>query len=131
MSSPGKISARQERAILALLTCRTHAEAAEAAKIGPATLTRWLADRDFLAAYRSARRSVVESAIGRLQQAATSAVDALARNLSCGRPTAEVAAAKAILEQSIKAVELVDLLDRVEELEARLAATTTKKGIRL
>ena len=64
----------------------------------------------------------MEGAIGRLQQAATEAVTTLQRNLTCGTPAVEVRAATAILDQAIKAIELFDVVERVEQLEARLAA---------
>ena len=67
----------------------------------------------------------MEGAIGRLQQAATEAVAALQRNLTCGTPSVEVRAATAILDQAIKAVELFDLVERVEQLEARLTSGAT------
>jgi hypothetical protein len=66
---------------------------------------------------------VVEGAIGHLKQAATEAVATLRRNLTCGTPSVEVRAATAILDQATKAVELFDMVERVERLEARLEAS--------
>ena len=128
----GKRPQREEAAIGALLSEPTIGAAAQKAGIGENTLLRWMAEPDFKARYRAARRSVVEGAIGRLQQAATQAVDALARNLTCGIPAVEVGAAKSILDQAIKAVELVDLAERIEALEqaSELAAERTKGGRR-
>jgi len=96
--------------------------AARAVDIAPATIWRWTQQADFRAKLRDARRAVVEGAIGRLQQAATEAVTTLQRNLTCGTPAVEVRAATAILDQAIKAIELFDVVERVEQLEARLAA---------
>jgi hypothetical protein len=62
----------------------------------------------------------VEGAIGRLQAVATLAVDALERNLRCGIPAVEVGAARSVLDHAIKAVETVDLLERIEVLETDL-----------
>ena len=131
MSGHGEKRTRlEEAAITALLACPTIEAAAEQAGIAPATLRRWLAEPEFKARYRAARRSVVEGAIGRLQQAATQAVDALARNLACGIPAVEVGAAKAVLDQAVKAVELVDMAERIEALEQahELAATAPRRG---
>jgi hypothetical protein len=75
---------------------------------------------EFRAKLRDARRAVVEGAIGRLQAAATEAVDTLRRNLTCGTPSVEVRAATAILDQAVRAVELWDLAERLDRLEARL-----------
>jgi hypothetical protein len=115
---------REDAALAALLGEPTIEAAAKKAGVGESTLLRWMAEPEFKARYRAARRSVVESAVGRLQQAATQAVDALTRNLTCGTPAVEVGAAKSVLDQAIKAVELVDLAERVEALEqaAELAA---------
>jgi hypothetical protein len=111
---------KQDRAILALLTEPTVEAAARSADVAPATIWRWTQQADFRSRLRDARRAVVEGAIGRLQAAATEAVDALRRNLTCGTPSVEVRAATAILDQAIKAVVLFDLAERVEHLEARL-----------
>ena len=108
---------KEDAALAALLSEPTIEAAARKAGIGESTLLRWMAEPTFKARYRAARRSVVESAVGRLQQAATQAVDSLTRNLTCGIPAVEVGAAKSVLDQAIKAVELVDLAERVEQLE--------------
>ena len=113
---------RQERAIIALLAHPTIGSAAAAAEVSEVTLWRWMKDPEFKAKLRDARRELVETAIGRLSQVATEAVDALQRNLTCGTPSVEVRAATAIIDQAIKAVELFDLVERVEQLEARLTA---------
>jgi hypothetical protein len=122
---------QEEAAIASLLTEATIESAAQKAGVGERTLVRWLQEPAFKAEYRAARRSVVESAIGRLQQAATQAVDALTRNLTCGTPAVEVGAAKAVLDQAIKAVELIDLAERVEALEqaSEQAAEREKQGL--
>jgi hypothetical protein len=81
------------------------------ATVAPADLA------NFAAAYQAARRQAFGSAVGRLQQASADAVDALRRNLSCGTPAAEIAAARAILEHARAGIEREDLAQRVEELE--------------
>ena len=120
---------KEEAAIAALLAEPTIAGAAVKAGVSERTLVRWLQEPAFKTQYRAARRSLVESAVARLQQAASDAVDALSRNLSCGTPAVEVGAAKAILDQAIKGVELVDLVERVEQLE-QVAATSEDRGDR-
>lgn len=118
MSGGTKLSHHQERAISALLSTRTIPEAAAAAGISARTLERWIAESEgFSAAYRAARRRVVEVAIGRIQEATGDAVATLSRNLTCGKPAVEVRAALGILEHAIKAVELWDIEARIEALE--------------
>jgi hypothetical protein len=112
---------KQDRAILALLTERSVEAAARSADVAPATIWRWSQQAEFRTRLRAARRAVVEGAIGRLQAAATEAVDTLQRNLTCGTPSVEVRAAATILDQAIKAIELFDIVERVEQLEARLS----------
>src|SRR5262249_31641139 len=41
-------------------------------------------------------------------------------NLSCGNPSAEIAAAKAILDNGLRGVEVADLAERIGQLEQRL-----------
>jgi hypothetical protein len=65
-------------------------------------------DANFQACYRASRRQLVETAIAQLQKHATTA--------------ARVAAAKTILDQSVSAIELMDLQERIERLEELEAA---------
>src|SRR6476469_6684325 len=104
MSGPtNTLTPRQHAAVAALLTERTHALAAEKARVAEQTLRRWLAtDHNFLTAYRAARRAVMDGVTGRLQQAGAAAVDALERNLTCGKPADEVRAAVAALAHAAR-----------------------------
>jgi hypothetical protein len=114
----GGLTEKQEAAITALLTEKTHVEAAKKAGIGEATLRRYLTQPEFVAAYRQARRAIVEDAVTALQKAATAAVKTLERNLDCGNLVVETRAAQLVLEQAFRGAELLDLAQRIEELEA-------------
>jgi len=127
MSGRTKLHRKQEALIAALLTEPSHASAAARAGVSEATLHRWLRLPDFQAAYRLARRGVVETAIGRLQQATGKAVDALERNLTCGQAGSEIRAALGILAQALKAVELIDLVGRIEELKRQILNTPAEE----
>lgn len=120
--SGDKLTAKQERAIVALLERGTIKEAAEACQVSDVTLWRWLQDEGFLSRYRAVRRQVIESSIARLQQSSTVAVETLeeiARDK--GAPAAaRVSASRVILEQGIKGVETIDTLERLARLEAIL-----------
>jgi DNA-binding MurR/RpiR family transcriptional regulator len=107
----------EDRALAALLSEATIAQAAAKANVSESTLLRWLAEPSFKARYRDARRQVVELAVTGLQQATSEAVATLSRNLICGIPASEISAAKAVLDFAVKGVELVDLAERVEALE--------------
>jgi len=132
--SSDSLSPSQHAAIAALLAERTHAKAAKKAKVAEQTLRRWMAtDEEFLAAYRSARRTVMDAVIGNLQQTASKAVATLERNLTCGRPGDEIRAALGVLHHASRGLEVGDLLERVEELERLLVkeeanAATTQNG---
>ena len=115
------LTKKQEAAIAALLSTSVMKDAAAQVGISDVTLWRWLQLPEFEAAYRAARRQVVERAITELQTAASEAVETLKRNLSCGKPEAENRAAQIIIEQAVKGVELIDLQERVERLETLLA----------
>ena len=114
-----KLTPKQERALVALLDCGEIKEAAKTAGVNEATLWRWLQLSDFQSRYRAARRQLVETAIAQLQSDCTIAVRVL-REVAEDKEapaSSRVAAAKTILEQSIGAIELMDLQERVEMLE--------------
>lgn len=121
-----KLARKQEQAIIALLEQATLGQAA-AVGVNEKTLRAWLKLPAFQSEYRAARRQIVEAAITRLQQLTTGAVLALNRNLSCGNPSVEVRASQIILEQSLQAVELGEVPQRVEDLEQQLVGSTTKR----
>jgi hypothetical protein len=108
--------------IAALLGEPTYADAARRVGINEATLYRWLARPDFQAAYRAARRRVVEVAVSRLCQLTTQAVATLERNLTCGKAPAEIRAALGVLDNVRALLEGEELEARIAALEERLAA---------
>src|SRR5215510_7648941 len=121
MSGHGeKLSHKQERAIAALLVAPSVTAAAQQIGVNENTLLRWLKDATFQAAYREARRSVVQHAITQVQRATGEAVETLRTVMQDpdAPASARVSAAKAILETAIKAVELEDLEARITALEA-------------
>jgi len=119
----------QERAIVALLSHATIKRAAKAVGIDDATLWRWLQDKDFHNAYRTARRESVSQSIARLQQASSEAVNTLREVMrdKTAKGSERVSAAKAIIEYSIKAVEIEDMSERLAQVEAVLAQQPQKK----
>jgi hypothetical protein len=114
-----KITHNQQRAIIALLRTRTVAEAAAEANVAQRTLERWLSEsRDFVSAYRATRNRVVANAISRLQEATDEAVECLKRNMTSATPSVQVRAASIVLEHAVKAVELYDLNERLDQLQS-------------
>jgi hypothetical protein len=117
----GGLSRKAEEAIAALLTAETVEHAAQQAGIGYRTLHRWLReDADFQQAYRRARREVVHQAQAQIQKATGRAVATLIAVMDdpLAPPGAKVTAARVILEQAVRAIELDDLESRIIALEA-------------
>lgn len=107
--------------IALLLTEKTIDEACTKGKIAPITYWRWMQNETFLREYRRARRSILENTVARLQSSTHQAIETLERNLNCENAAAENRAAQIILEQSIRGLEMLDVENRVEVLEAMLA----------
>ena len=116
------LTPKQEKTIAALMTTATVTDAAKAAGVGERTVYAWLAEPDFSAAYRAARRDAVQQATARLQQVSGAAAGALADLLDNSKAPIRLAAARAILEMAVKAVELDDLQQQLAALAERLAA---------
>jgi len=114
------LTRRQEAFLAALLRCPTIAHAAHTAGIAEVTAGRWLKDATFQAAYREARRQVVQQAIVQVQHATGTAVQTLLAVMQDPEATAsaKVSAARTILDTAVKAVELEDLEARIAALEA-------------
>lgn len=123
------LTARQERALLALLTEPTVKRAAEVAGVSEKQTHRWLRQPAFAAAYRAARREAFGHSTALLQKSAPAAVATLARTLT--DPTAphhaRVSAATNILRLGREGIELDDLDARLADLE-RAAAAAEKTG---
>ena len=124
----GKLTAKQEEAIIALLTNRSTEEAARAINLGVRTLYRWLKDPDFNAGFRAARRTAFSQSVARLQQMCSAAVSTLGKVMvdPTTPPATRVRAADSILNHSAKAIEIEDIEARVAALEA----ATGKDGAR-
>lgn len=114
-----KLTPKQEAALLALLSESTIKAAGESCGVSETIMWRWLQLPEFQERYRSARRQLVESSIGRLQRACSDAVETLAGICRNGSEpaSARVAAARTILEQSLRAVEIEELEARIKRLE--------------
>lgn len=116
--SSGKLTRKQELAVAALLTQPTIAAAAEEVSVGVATLRRWMERDDFQRAFTAARREVLNRALTSINDAAGDAVIALRRNTSCGKPSVEVAAARALLDLALRSFAALELEERIGALEA-------------
>jgi transposase-like protein len=113
----GKLGAKKEAAILALLSARSVEEAARTANVPPRTLYRWLNHPEFDAVFRRAKRSAFGQAIARLQQGSSAAATTMLKlMLDTSVPAStRLRAADCVLGHAKNAIE-------IEEIEARLAA---------
>jgi hypothetical protein len=106
-----KLTSKQESVIAALLTEASYAAAASKAGVGQRTLYRWLLLPAFQAAYRQARRTLVETAVGRIQAATGQAVETLLAVARKGRRDSDrVRAAIALLDYALRGVSAADTL---------------------
>jgi len=122
MNEIERLPKKQQSAIVALISHRTIEEASQSAGIGRTIIFKWLQNEDFQAAYRQARADVVRHAIAQAQNACSEAVTVLREIMNSTESPAStrVSAAKAILETSLKAVELEDIISRIEKLEEKI-----------
>lgn len=117
------ITARQQRAITALLGAPSVAQAAVDAGVGERTLHRWLKrDEAFRDALRQAQDQAMDAAVSRLVGAAPGAADVLAEiaDDSAAPSSARVSAARAILESVQRFSDLRDVVARLAVLESRM-----------
>jgi hypothetical protein len=83
------------------------------------TIWRWMQDKSVRDRLHEACQNTMRHVLGRLQQAATQAIDTLSEVQSKGESeSARVAAARCVLEQALHAAELTDIEERLDRLEA-------------
>jgi hypothetical protein len=120
-----KLTSKQEALIAALLTEPNHAAAATKAGVGKTTLYRWMHLPGFRAAYRQARRELVEGAVGRIQAATGQAVETLLDVAREGRRDGDrVRAAKALLDHALQGLAEADALHGEQETDDTSAMGT-------
>ncbi|QBX07300.1 hypothetical protein JavanS130_0019 [Streptococcus satellite phage Javan130] len=105
----------------AMVTSKTITEAAERAGIGRVTAHKYLKDIIFKRAFRRYRSELMQQTTALLQSASIEAVEVL-REIALDKsisPYARQQSAQTILNAAYKAHELDDIVEMVEELEAR------------
>ncbi len=109
--------ANREKVLIALIETSSVREAAKVSGISEATIYNYLRDSEFKTAYREARRQTVESAISKIQNAASEAVDRLKELQYCENPAVAARCAQVIYESSVRGLETTDILERLEKIE--------------
>jgi len=112
------LTPKQTKLVACLLTGRTVKAACEKAGCSPRAARRWKDDPEFQAAWADARRAAWGEATAALQGLAPAAVRRLRALLASGKENVALRAALGLIDRAAKAVELNDLAERVEALEA-------------
>ena len=112
-----KFTRKMHHAVIAPLQSPTVEGAAGLCGVSESTLSRWIKRSDFQDVYKQARSELVQRSLSSLQTASSEALDALKCNLACGLPAIEVRAASALLDQSLRATELLGIEARLDALE--------------
>jgi hypothetical protein len=116
-----------ERIVEAVLTHATLQTAAKALKVSYTTLWRRMQQPDVAERLREARKDAWGRAMGQLREAGPEAVAALRRTLrEAESESVTVSAARTVLEFGLRAVELVDIQERLDTLEQ--LAKSRQKG---
>ncbi|MDX2040508.1 MAG: hypothetical protein SF097_04625 [Acidobacteriota bacterium] len=124
------LTAKEAKAIEALLTASTIQKAAKTAGVSYTQLRRWLEQPVFAEAYRRARTVVFETTLAGLQSVTSDAIETL-RTIMRDKSTAasvRVNAAGKLLDAGVRSRELLDTESRLAELEARFATMDQAKA---
>ena len=121
-ASKSKLSTSQRAVIASLVAGQTKQEAARAVGIRPETVSRYLRDPLFRGALSAAQDGTLAQVVARMTEGTNQSLDTLAAVMVDPEmpPAVRVRAALGWLEQAARHRELVDLVERVEQLEERL-----------
>lgn len=113
------MTARQQKALTALLTHSTHREAAQSIGISDRQLRSYLKDPEFKREYRARLDLVLDEATTAAKRAMTPAVKTLVEIASDRKKadTTRVMAARAILDAGLRLNDAMDVSDRLTALE--------------
>jgi hypothetical protein len=114
--------------IAALAGGKPVAQAAKLAGVSERTVYRRLADSLWRRRVAAARTEMLARAVGVLAEGTAAAAATLRLLLRSDSPSVQLAAARAILDQTTRGIELLDLADRVTMLEEQAAAAEQVKG---
>ena len=108
----------KEKALSALLTNKTKQEAARAAGIAPRTMTMYLSDPEFQAAYAAAFKNLVTEATREAQTTLSPAICVLRAIMEDEEENtgARIAAARTLLEYGLRFTEFTDILTELQAI---------------
>ena len=129
--SPGKLTRKQEQALVSLMRQPTLILAAQEVRVSERTLYRWLHDHPpFKSEYMKLRRQAVDDAVAQLQRASGNAVSValcLMHDPGCP-PSTRLAASRVVLELSIEMIKVELLEERIQALELALKERIGQSG---
>ena len=116
-----KLNKRQENFLNAILETGNVTEASKLANISRNTAYTYLKNVTFKRIYRERRNEMLKETTTRLQNASIRAVEVLLEimNDNAVSPYAGQQSAQTVLSMAYKAVETTDIVEQVEELEAK------------
>lgn len=122
MTEPGHLSAKQVKALEALLDGANIQTAAERAGVNRKTIGRWLQDALFWKLYQVNSQRVLELAARRLTGNLDGAVELLTSVMDDedAPPGVRLRAAQQVIDGSLKLLEVTDIQARLTALEERL-----------
>lgn len=114
----------QDKAMAALLTSDTQADAAEKSGLSVRTLRGYMSDPAFAEEYNRRRLEQVTDAARQIQNRLQAAVAILAEIMTSDKPITaareRIVAARSLLEFGLKYTELADIMTRIKALEERM-----------
>jgi hypothetical protein len=121
MPANDSLTPKQEKLMLLLVGGKSIVEAAALTSVSEKTAHRWLGQPTFQRAYDAARKRVVNQAIATLQTKFGKAIGTLDRHMDAAKTISrdQIRAAEVVVEKTIQTAQL---LERIAELEAELAA---------
>lgn len=115
-----QLSDRHLRVIPHLLAAPSIEEGCKQAKVGKATLYKWLKNETFRDEIRRLRQEIVTGALENLKANVTKATEALVGLLDSQNETIRHRTAKDIIEFTQRAIENENLEERIENLERKM-----------
>jgi hypothetical protein len=117
-----RLSTKQEKALVALVTAPSVEAAAEIVGVTRGTLHRWIReDVLFQVEYREARRAALDGAVAQLQLGATEAVEVLRKGMQDRNIHARIRSASKLIDLALKAHDQFDVETRLAALEEHRA----------
>ena len=123
------LTPQQDQCVIALLNEPTVAKAAAAVGVNERTVYRWLDEPAFGRVYRKARREGFAQAVGMAQKYAAHAMQALVKMIADAAtpPAVRATCCGMVLKFGRESIELDDVVQRVEEIEARQPEKEAKR----